>query len=398
MTNRNNKSGIIIIISSILGGGASKIVVTLHNQLTKHIDVELVQVSETIENSFNSTNVNTLISTSNKLSDKTWYKLPVTLVKFLKLCYNNKIKLVLPIDPWLGIISIISSYLHNHKTLVSIHSMPSFSETTLDSYARKILYVLIRIKKIPVVAVSNGVKEELTSLCHINSEQITVIHNPIDISTIKKKGEETVNLPQQMQGIKNPILISIGRLVDVKGHKYLIRIFAELQKTNPSYLMILGTGPNEQYLRNLTKRYNLSERVFFMGWQENPYKYIAKSKVLVHSSLSESFGNVIVEAMALGCPVVSTRCSPSIEEIMGTDNACGFISKEISEREDIITETLDESELDFLNKIQTILDNPEMYEKMSCACLERAKLFDVNVGVQKYVRIIEKSMTTDSKI
>lgn len=386
----DEQKGVIIFIASVFGGGVSKITVTLHNELSKHIDVKLVQISRKEGDSFTTGSSDILLPNSKKLSYiHMWYKLPLVLVRLVRLCYNDNIKVIIAMTPLTGVISIISSLFHKHKTIVSIHAMPSAPESLIDGLLRDILYLLIRITKSPVVAVSEGVKDELVSICHINREQITVIYNPIDLETIRRMAEEDVDLPEAVKDTYLPLLITVGRLVDVKGHHHLIRIFAELQKTNPSYLMIIGTGPNEPYLKDLVDKYNLNESVFFMGWQENPYPYMAQSSLLTLTSLSEALPTVLIESMIIGCPILSTNCSPGVREIMGSDNQCGIVSGMLSGARHNIEDSLEDGELAFLKNLKKILNNRDLREQISAASKKRAKLFDSEIGIQKYIELID---------
>ena len=100
-----------------------------------------------------------------------------------------------------------------------------------------------------------------------------------------------------------------------------MRAFAEVRKRQPARLVILGSEDEREphiksYLQSLIQDFDLSEDVALLGFVSNPYSYMAKSSVFALSSIYEGFGNVIVEALAAGTPVVSTDCESGPAEIL----------------------------------------------------------------------------------
>jgi len=110
--------------------------------------------------------------------------------------------------------------------------------------------------------------------------------------------------------------VAAGRLADAKNYPLLIDALAELRRTVPARLFILGEGEGEAVVRGQIARLGLDADVVLCGFQRNPWKYIARADVFALSSRYEGFGNVLVEAMACGVPVVATS-SPGTCEIVG---------------------------------------------------------------------------------
>lgn len=107
-----------------------------------------------------------------------------------------------------------------------------------------------------------------------------------------------------------------------------------LSKLNENIeVLFIGDGEEKNNLINLSKKLNIYKRIHFLGWVDNPYKYIKHSNILVCTSQTESFGNVIVEAMICGIPVISTRCGGP-EEIINND-VDGFLV-DIGDIEDLV--------------------------------------------------------------
>jgi len=158
-----------------------------------------------------------------------------------------------------------------------------------------------------IIAVSHGVADDLIKL-GISPRQIEVIYNPIVDRTLFEKAEEAVNHPWFKPG-EPPVILSVGRLVKEKDYPTLIRAFALLQPSKvPVRFMILGEGEERPYLEMLAQEFGVDKYIIMPGFVKNPYKYMKRSKVVVLSSCQEGFGNVLVEAMALGINVVSTNC------------------------------------------------------------------------------------------
>lgn len=161
-----------------------------------------------------------------------------------------------------------------------------------------------------IVALSQGVAQDLQCLSHALKDKIVVINN-IGVDQQLRSKAFPVDLPD-----RRPIILACGRLVAQKGYPYLIQSFAQLVLKIPATLIILGDGELKQEVLQLIRDYQLQHNVKLLGFQENPYTYMASADLFVLSSLYEGFGNVIVEAMACNTPVVSTDCPHGPNEII----------------------------------------------------------------------------------
>jgi len=166
-----------------------------------------------------------------------------------------------------------------------------------------------------VVAVSQGVANNLIEL-GLSSKKIKSIYNPIVSKELLQKIHEPLShpwfLPEQP-----PVILGVGRLTKQKDFPTLIHAFAKVRQQQESVrLMILGEGSEHSNLESLVHQLGLSENIAFPGFVANPYAYMARANVLVLSSGWEGFGNVLVEAMAAGTPVVSTDCESGPAEIL----------------------------------------------------------------------------------
>ncbi|MBW4641435.1 MAG: glycosyltransferase [Goleter apudmare HA4340-LM2] len=166
-----------------------------------------------------------------------------------------------------------------------------------------------------IVAVSQGVTEDLAKVTQIPKERIDLIYNPVITPDLLSKAKVTVNHPWFQSG-EPPVILAVGRLHPQKDYPTLIRAFAQVRQIRQSRLVILGEGTEAVNLNTLITELGLEEDVALLGFVDNPYAYIAKAAVFVLSSAWEGFGNVLVEALAVGTPVVSTNCESGPAEIL----------------------------------------------------------------------------------
>lgn len=202
----------------------------------------------------------------------------------------------------------------NPRLVISEHNTPTVSaESTKD-------HLLLQLARLTypladhVITVSHGVRNDLLDIIDLPKDQITVIHNPIDVIHIRKKAREPFNHKWFGDPSIN-VIMSAGRHVPQKGFDTLIRAFSHLN--DPSLrLVILGEGQETESLRMLGRDLGIQDRIDFPGFVDNPFKYMGAADVFVLSSWYEGFGNVLIEAMSTGCPVVSTDCKSGPSEIL----------------------------------------------------------------------------------
>jgi len=194
----------------------------------------------------------------------------------------------------------------------------SVEATNADTLKGKLMPHLIRIFypwADAIVANSRGVAEDLMKLTDLPPDKIKVIYNPVVTPELFVKAEEPLDHPWFRPG-EPPVILGVGRLTKQKDFPTLIRAFALVRKERPARLMILGEGEERPNLEALVRELGLEEDVALPGFVENPYKYMKRAAVFVLSSRWEGFGNVLVEAMALGTPVVATDCPSGPAEIL----------------------------------------------------------------------------------
>jgi len=169
-----------------------------------------------------------------------------------------------------------------------------------------------------IVAVSQGVAEDLSRCAGIARERIVTIYNPVVRAEILEKARAPLAAPWFATG-EPPVVLGAGRLVPQKDFATLLRAFARVRATRPARLVILGsakTAEARRTLEALAERLGVAEDVAFPGFVENPFAYMARASVFALSSAWEGLPAVLIQAMACGCPVVSTDCPSGPAEIL----------------------------------------------------------------------------------
>lgn len=172
-----------------------------------------------------------------------------------------------------------------------------------------------------VVVTSEGVAADLSRHYDVPRSRIRVLHNPVDIGAVSRAASDDGAVDVTGEG--NPLVVAAGRLAAVKNYPLLLEALTQLKDRFPIHAWILGDGAERARLERLAADAGLGDRIRFLGFQQNPWRFIARGDVFVLTSRYEGFGNVLIEAMACGVPVVATR-SAGAEEIV-TDGVNGLL-------------------------------------------------------------------------
>ncbi|MDD2287194.1 MAG: glycosyltransferase, partial [Paludibacter sp.] len=320
-----------MLITSLAGGGAERVASELSLHLNPNIKRRIVTLTSDISYPADEPPISLNIMFWSPKPVSMLYALIVGVMKYRILLKQNNPDISMSFLVLDNLINIIStSGKQNITTIIQVHT--SLTQKFQGSVFSRILKFLVKSaynRADVIVAVSEGVKHELTYELGIKPGLITVIHNPINIAHINHLAQEDVEDEWFSENI--PIIITMGRLTEAKGQWHLIRAFAGIRSKVPCKLVIIGTGELKGYLENLVSKLDLHNEVRFLGWQENPYKYISKSLLFVFPSLWEALPYALIEAMACGTPVVSTDCKYGPREIIG-DNEYGILIRPMEER------------------------------------------------------------------
>jgi glycosyltransferase involved in cell wall biosynthesis len=270
---------------------------------------------------------------------------------------------------------------HNH--LSSVSHLRGKLESIIFDLLLKTLY-----RRATIVAVSEAVKQDLVNHFHLPEDRIVVIRTAVDSQAIQRRAAEEVTCPWDS---RLPVIIAAGRLHPQKGQWHLLRAFAQVRKEMACQLAILGTGELEGYLRGLVKELGIEKDVHFLGWQENPFKFLAKAQLFVLPSVSEGLPLALLEAMACRLPVIATDCAGSSREIIAPRGVeeFGVLIPLIDEDRYAGFDPCAKEERAMADAILRILRDADLRQKFISSGLTRLRDFDRSVFLKKYREVIE---------
>jgi glycosyltransferase involved in cell wall biosynthesis len=392
------------LINSLAGGGAEKIAI----RLSEHLPVsDFILLERDIKYKTDKP-IFFLSNHSIKTSPiiKT-LSIPIYAYKLSKFLEENS--LVVSFLERANFVNIISKLFKKHRAIISVR----MDQQTGHVGLRKLNKFLVRIlypKADLIIAVSQGVKQSLINL-GIEEEKIKVIYNPYPIDEIRKLAKEPLESHEEI--FKHPVLITAGRLTKQKGQWYLLRVFKALKEKHKDLkLVILGEGELKDYLVGLSEELGLktyvwdrdalseSFDVYFLGFQKNPFKFIARSRLFVFPSLWEGFPNALVESMACGACVISSDCRSGPREILAPNTdfnhqtqepefaEYGVLMPVFEVKYKTAKEPLEEREIMWVETIDKLLEDENLRKNYSEKAKQRAKDFRIEKIVQEWKKVL----------
>ena len=251
-----------------------------------------------------------------KLNENGAFKVLPKLIKYLK---KNKPIVMLSFMEVNNILAIVSRILAfvKVKVIITVHAVLTQEKRHSENHNYKTSISLVRYLyplADGIVGVSQGVVDDLVSMFGISKYQCKTIYNPVDF--IEGEVCQSNSLPFIVNRSSKPLILGVGTLKESKDFQNLIRAFHFVRKEKDSQLCILGEGEERSNLEKLIKNLGLENDISLPGAVNDPFPYMEQADVFVLSSIWESFGLVLIEAMMTGTPVVSTDCPTGPAEIL----------------------------------------------------------------------------------
>ena len=172
-----------------------------------------------------------------------------------------------------------------------------------------------------VVAVSDGVADSVRRETGLAANKLVTIYNPVIPPEFERMKSQQPDHPWFADN-GPPVILACGRLKKVKDFPVLLNAFARVLQLRPCRLLILGEGPLRASLEDLARRLGVQDKVSLPGWADNPFAFMSRAALFALSSRSEGLPTALIEALACGCPCVSTDCPSGPAEIL-QDGAIG---------------------------------------------------------------------------
>ncbi|WP_181705758.1 glycosyltransferase [Chthonobacter rhizosphaerae] len=299
-------SPVFFLINSLAGGGAERVLTTLlrhSGDWCRRVEVHLVLIDDEPDAYPvpDGLVVHRLAAGPSLLSSQR---------AFARLARRHRPAAVLSFLTRANLVNVMTSELLGYRCVISERTFTS--RHLGQGFSNRIARGLVRLlypRADAVIAVADGVRTDLVETFRVDPAKVTTIPNPVDMAALRRLSEEPPgDLPP------GPYLVGMGRLQPTKNFACLIRAFAASRFRGR--LVIVGTGPDDEALKALSADLGLRDRVVFTGFLNNPFPLLARSAGYVLCSNTEGFPNALVEAMALGVPVLSTDCPSGPSEIL----------------------------------------------------------------------------------
>lgn len=266
------------------------------------------------------------------------------------------------------------------KCIIIEHTTPSSLYKTTKKMSHKIVaYFFLRPllsffykKADAIICVSRAVKDDL--LQYVKSPNLlSIIYNPVVVEELSRLSKEEID-QEWLQNMQTPVIIAVGRLVPAKDYPTLLKAFSLVLQKTPAHLVIVGEGGEQQALEKLSKTFAIDQQVHFLGFQKNPYKYMLRANLFVSTSKREGFSNAIVEAMALGVPVIAAKAAGPVEII---DHGKNGLLVPIGDAP-MLSE-----------KITAVLRDKSLAETLSTEGKKRGEFFSAEKSVAEYEKVFD---------
>ncbi len=357
------KNKVLIIIPSLeVGGGAEKVAASLTKKLAEKYDIYILTFYNYREIYSFSGNYFSL-----NLKQKTWRKLllPFKIFKLIKFISPN---IIISFMEHTNILTILVKFIFQLKIplIICNHNNPKLAYKNNKRY---MLFLIKRLYKLNLVNLLITLSKDLQNFfkreCNIKKEKVITIYNGINTQEITDLSKAKISYEEIFKDEDIIKFITVGRLIESKGHNYLITAFFKVKNKIPnSKLIIIGEGNMRRQLELLIEQKNLNKDVYLLGFKKNPYKYLSKSDIFILSSEFEAFPLVLLEALACGLPIISTNCKTGPKEIL-SNGQYGLLTK-VMDSDDLAKKMI------FLAKSKNLM------LKFAERSLKRSKDFDIN--------------------
>ena len=308
------KKRIALFLSYLGGGGAERVMLNLAGGFTQHgLQVDLVLSKAWGPHLWK-------VPSNIRIVDLDASRPVLSLPRLVQYLTQNKPQALLSAMHYANEVAVLAKRLARVSTqvIVTEHNTLSRSINQVKGLKRHLIPLGIRYLyplADNIVTVSEGARNDLQQWMNPTTAEVKAIYNPVITPDLHEKAALAVDHPWFAEG-EPPVILGVGKLEPQKDFATLIQAFAKVRSQLASRLVILGWGPDQTRLEDLINHLGLTEDAVLLGYVDNPYAYMARASTFVLSSAWEGLPTVLIEAMALNIPVVSTNCKSGPEEIL----------------------------------------------------------------------------------
>jgi glycosyltransferase involved in cell wall biosynthesis len=267
------------------------------------------------------------------------------------------------------------------RVVLTEHNQISMNIPPSPSFTLRFAYRLVPLlypRASRIIAVSDGVADDLSRFSGVERNRIDVVHNPVVTPELAALADEPVDHPWFAPG-EPPVILGVGRLSDQKDFATLLRAFALVCSRRPARLVILGEGGYRAELEQLVAQLGIGSDVDLPGFAGNPFAYMSKASLFVLSSKFEGLPGALIEAMACGTPVVATDCPSGPREILEGGSLGGLVP--VGDPESLAA------------AIGDALDQPAPPDRLRAKAAE----YTVDRAVRRYLALLEQGGRSSSR-
>ena len=305
---------IALFLPSLRGGGAERVMLTIAGELADRgheIDLVLCQAVGAYMQE---------IPRNVQLVDLHNRRLSRCLMPLLNYLNRRKPDALLSTMRHANLLAIFAKLVSPHPFRLIVREANTISthlaeENNLKERYMPWLMKLLYPRADVVVAVSRDTRQDLITHSGVDPEHIRIIYNPVVSDQLYEQARISVTHPW-LNCHTVPVILAAGRLSRQKDFSTLLDAFALLRQHTTAKLIILGEGEERSNLERQARTLGVSEDVDLPGFVNNPFSYMKQASLFVLSSLWEGLPNTLIQAMALGTPVISTDCSGGSREIL----------------------------------------------------------------------------------
>lgn len=314
----NSQKRLAIFLPALLGGGAERVILNLAAGITGKgyaVDLVLAQAEGPYLTEVPGSVRLVVLNPHHRRALRTLASFPA-LVRYLR--HDRPDALLSALHA--NIVALWARRLAGipQRVVISEHNTFSQHNQQLPWWYSRLMLQLVRCSypwANGIIAVSEGVADDLAKVAGIPHDHIQVIYNPVVTPELQAKAKDLLEDLWFEPG-EPPVILAVGRLTAQKDFSTLIQAFARVRRIHAARLLILGEGEERPELEALVRQLNLERDVRLPGFVPNPYPYMAQASVFVLSSRWEGLPTVLVEALYCGTPVIATDCPSGPREIL----------------------------------------------------------------------------------